>query len=276
MLARPVRQEALAPGQTLQQRLPHRELGLVGERRREPAEVDRRTPPGDHGRPRVVHQLRALIGRERAQVRREPSEQLVVVLDADERVHAGVHDDRTVTGDLDRRAAGLDQHGFGPLGRPHEEWHVPHRVVLLSRDEVAPLPQLDLAVPQPSRDQRVPALPDPAVHDPADRLARGLFDRVPQVVRLGVAEPVLVQVPADPIAETFLTQVLLEHPQHRRALRVRQDVEHPGRVVGRAHGVLDRPRALERVHLERDRARAKELAPPLPVGAVRVHRCQAG
>src|SRR4029453_2233633 len=97
-------------------------------------------------------------------------------LDADERVHAGVPDDRAVAGDVDRDAAGLDQYGFSPSRSADEQRHVPHRVVVLARDQVAVLPELALPAAQPRRDQRVPALPDPAVHDPAYGLARGLLD----------------------------------------------------------------------------------------------------
>ena len=85
--------EAIDPPQPVQQDLPHRQVGLVGEAPHEPGEGLGRQATGHHAGPRVVDQAVALGGRQRGQRRAgEAAEQGGVVLHAEEPVGAGVHD----------------------------------------------------------------------------------------------------------------------------------------------------------------------------------------
>ena len=119
-------------------------------------------------------------------------------------------------------------------------------------------------------DDREAALEDPRVHDPADGLARGLFDGVPQVGGLGVAVLVVGHVLADPGAELLLAEVLLEHADDGGALLVGEDVEHPLGIRRRHDRVLDGPGRPQCVGVEGRRPGQPEADPPLPRRAVGV------
>ncbi len=117
-------------------------------------------------------------------------------------------------------------------------------------------------------DDREAALEDPGVHDPAHRFPGGLLDRVPQVRGLRVPVLVMGHVLPDPRPELLFPEVLLEHPHDRGALLVGEDVEHPLRVGGRDHGVLDGTGRLQGVRVEGAGTGEAEADPPLPLGAV--------
>ena len=146
----------------------------------------------------------------------------------------------------------------------------PLRVVVLVREVLEPL--LGEVEPPAVRahvdaHDGMTALQDPRVHDPADRLAGGLLDGVPQIGGLGVAVLVGGHVLADAGAELRFAEVLLEHPHHGGALLVGEHVEHPLGVGGRHHRVLDRASRLQRVGVEGGGPRQAEAHPPLPLGA---------
>src|ERR1700733_10882928 len=61
-------------------------------------------------------------------------------------------------------------------------------------------------------------LEDTRIHHLSDRLLRRLLQRVPQIGRLRIAVFMLLEVAGDAFAKLLLAHVLLEHPQHRRAL----------------------------------------------------------
>ena len=96
------------------------------------------------------------------------------------------------------------------------------------------------------------------------------LDRVPQVARLGVRVRVRGQVVAHPSRNVSSPRYCSQHAQQRPALLVGQHVEHALGLGRRAHLVLDRAGAGQRVGLEGDRAFQAERRPPLPVGAERV------
>ena len=123
-------------------------------------------------------------------------------------------------------------------------------------------------------DERVARLEDPAVHHRRDGLAGRVPERLPEIGGLGVRVPVPLEVEADALAEDVGAQVLLEHPQHGRALLVREEVEHRHAVVRVAHLELDGPRRLEPVHAHGRGARDAEGDPALPLGLPGVHRQQ--
>jgi hypothetical protein len=132
-------------------------------------------------------------------------------------------------------AVGLDEHVFLALAiraeLPHDQGHGPGGLVVRERRGEPPLGQPDGVAVDRDLDRRVTRLEDPGVHDPADGLAARLFQGIPQVVRLGVRVGVRGQVSPDPVAEHVRTEPLLDHPQDRAALRVRERVEHAARVV---------------------------------------------
>ena len=82
-----------------------------------------------------------------------------------------------------------------------------------------------------------------------------------------------------PLRKLLRAQVLLEHPEHRRALLVGQHVEHRARILGTQHGEFDRPRAAQRVDRHRRRARDRETFPAFPMrlpGVDREHLHESG
>ena len=122
-------------------------------------------------------------------------------------------------------------------------------------------------------DERIPRLPDPGIHQRAHRLTAPVafhrcFDGVPQVRGLGVPIAVSTQIVADAITETFVTQILLEHPKNRATLFVGQHVEHAFAVVRRTHLEFDRTSARQRVGVERGRTIQGECRPTVPVRPV--------
>ena len=81
-----------------------------------------------------------------------------------------------------------------------------------------------------------------------------------------------LQVDAHSAPELLGAEVLLQHPQHGRALLVGEDVEHRLGLAGRRHRELDRARAPETVHRQGRRARRAEGDPPLPLRLPRIDR----
>ena len=88
-------------------------------------------------------------------------------------------------------------------------------------------------MPARRRQDREAGLEDPRVHDLADGFAGRVFERVPQVGRLGVRESVAVEIVAHAGAERIGAEPAFEHAQHRPALLVGEDVEHAVGVFGR-------------------------------------------
>ena len=120
------------------------------------------------------------------------------------------------------------------------------------------------------RYDRIAGTEDPAVHHRGNRLLRRAPEGGPEIAGVGVGEAVRAQVVANAFAERHGAEILLEHPQHRGALLVRQHVEHRVRVAWRGDRKLDRPRAVQAVERQRGRARHAERRPALPLGFPRV------
>ena len=269
-LARLVVHEPVEPAEPAEDPLPHAQVGLVAEARDEVEERSGRGRSAHDRGPGVVDQAVALDrGQHVHRARDDPGPELVVVEHADEARRAGVrHDDGVGREQVELRAVGLDQDPVDALlvagHLADRQRHRPRRGVVGVRRDVAALREPHAVAVEADGDRRVARLEDPGVHHAADGLARLLLERVPEIVRLGVPVGVLPEVPADPVAEALRAEPLLEHPQHRAALHVREGVEHPAGVVRRPDLVLDRPRRLQRVDLERVRPVARERVPDLP------------
>ena len=138
------------------------------------------------------------------------------------------------------------------------------REAFLAQHELAPL--------DPGAHERIAGLEDPAVHHRRDRLARGAAERGPEVAGVGVGVGVPPEVLADAVAKDRRTEMLLEHPEHGRALLVGQHVEHRVGVAWRFDVELDRPRRVQPVNREGGGARNTEGRPALPLGLPGVDR----
>ncbi len=224
---------------------------------------------GEHRRPQVVDQREPF---ERLQYPRveQPVAPLGRVGDAVEAFPARVEHDQRVVRNVERQRLGVGEQraGLHLIARVHARQHGEHPLLVVRGVTVRKARLLDHAVA--GAHAREPGLEDPGVHDAPHRFARGLFERVPEIGRLGVPELVPREIVTDPGAERVGTEPPLEHAEHRAALLVREKVEHPVGVFGCHHLVLDGARVLERVDIERGRAAERELVPRLPLGLVLV------
>src|ERR1019366_7633959 len=159
------------------------------------------------------------------------------VADAVEARTARVHDDgivmRLTTGVDGLGVRAQQESGLVTVDRPGDDGHLPgradgtgplgRRVVerLLAQDPGAPRWRRPVSTAQ--TDEGKATLEDPAVHDVSHRFAARLFDGVPEVRGLGVAEAVRLEILPNPGAEVLGPEVALEHAQHPGTLLVRQD-----------------------------------------------------
>ncbi len=158
-----------------------------------------------------------------------------------------------------------------PVAQDHR--HRPERRVrarLRLGEEAALREPQDPADPR-DLDERVPRRPDPGVRELHDRLLRGLAERVPQVVRDRVRLRVPAHVAPDAVAEPLLAEVPLDHPEHRAALLVGDEVERLARLGHVADLRTDRVRRAQGVEVQRPRLALIELEPDAPGRVPLIH-----
>ncbi len=247
-------------------------------------EVPELGAPGHDGGPRVAEEDEAFGGVEGAEPGGQAPEVGGRVADPVVARGAGVDDGDVVSVALgvegDDLGCGAEQDApFGAAGGTDEDGDLPVRPDrartggrrqgerLLGQGQGGAIAAGVLPVRVAHGDEGEAALEDPGVHDAAHGLAAGRLDGVPEVGRLGVAEPVGLEVAANTGAKRLLPEVPLEHAQDARPLLIGEDVEHALGLVGGTDGVFDRPGGVEGVGRHGQVAFHAEADPAPPFGA---------
>ena len=149
-----------------------------------------------------------------------------------------------------------------------DERHRPDRLVPLSRArlrEEAALLERELPAFADDRTSGKPGFRSTRSRARGPALGR-LRERRPEIIGDGVPLRVAPHVEPDPVAEALLAEVALDHPEHRPALLVRDEVERLARRVHVADLGVDRVRGAQRVEVHRRRLALVEVEPDAPGG----------
>ena len=252
--------------------MPHSKLTIGAEALDELYEIKGVQATRDDFVPRVVDQVVAVDRGQPVELTDDATTQRSVVRNTHVAVAAGIDNDAALGGgQRNSQGEAVEQHlGVDAIDTQMHGHDEQRRVVSLTVCE-ALLAEHQLVPIEPGRDERVPGLPDPAVHECAHRRAGvGFLDGVPQITGFCVRVLVLRQVVADPSLEGRLAQVLLQHAQQRPTLLVRQYIEHAIAIGGCLDKEFDGASAGQRVDFECGTAFQAERRPALPVRAVRV------
>ena len=213
LIGGPVDQSA-ETAQTDGDALPDSQVSVAMKRFGKAEEIRRRQPAADDGVPRIVDEVVAIDHREaREGVAIESGAQRVVVRDSHESVTACIDQNRCAgRWQRDARLRRIEQQlRLDSIDREVDRHDEDGRIVGVVVGEPL-LVQHQLRTVEAGRDQRIPWLPDPRIHQvPYWHAGVGLLDRVPQITGLGVAVRVGLQVQADSLAELLDAEVLLEH-----------------------------------------------------------------
>ncbi len=276
-----LRQNAMQRTQTAKQNAEHSRVGLAGEQRHHLQEFNARAQTGANAGPGIVDQVVPLDYREvLLNVRRQLEGQVAGVTDAVNARTTRIHlDPLEALTDFDGGAGGIEEHRLlgllasRVLGLDDQRNRPEAGRLLLTQELELLLRDVDGAglAALLHRNHRVTRREHPSVHDATHGDIRtvgsaSLFERIPEVAGLGVAQAVALQVDADALTERLEADVLVDHVQYGATLVVGDGVEELVDFIRMVDRHLDRVRALQPVDPQRRSASGAEAVPDLPLG----------
>jgi hypothetical protein len=183
---------------------PHIKIALRPQERQEIEVIGQRSEATERRCPRIVHEIKSFHRSEAAlQSFFQPAQEFGAVTDAIKAVAAGIDDDplsvieihtNLISGQQNRLA-----YDAGPCTGAQSDGHVPFKgrriwVLKIPKDTLRQVQALPVSF---DRDQRITRLKNPRVHHRSNRLARRIFQGIPEIGGLSISILVPAQIEPD-------------------------------------------------------------------------------